>query len=260
MTTPIEFFDTCVRIGRSRAPDPPGNVATAERLTAAMTRHHATGAAVEHAVAMEASPRLGHQLLEADMAAHEQLRPAWHLMPAISNRVEKAVTDPQELLNQRVALGRVDAKDFCSGLGDRACFAPVLQACAEVHLPVFIDFRRQGDLATFDYEICARYPDIPFVIEGFSGYPLHRIIWCLREYPNLYLSTAGFSVFNGVAFITDELGGGRLVYGSNWPARSMGMAQGVVLFAGVSDEERAAIAGGTFRTLLAAVRPRWEVV
>jgi hypothetical protein len=250
MADSVLFHDTCVRIGRSRAPDPPDNVSDVPRLLDTMARHNTANAAVEHAVAMESSPRLGHDQLDADIAGQDTLRPAWHLMPDISPRIERAATDPQELLKRRVALGRVDAKDFCNGIGDRACFGPVLEACAAVHLPVFIDFRRQGDLPTFDFGICERYPAIPFVIEGFGGYPLHRVVWCLKTYPNLYLSTAGYSVFNGVRFMCDTVGSNRLLYGSDWPARSMGMSQGLVLLAAIGREERAAIAAGNFEELL----------
>jgi predicted TIM-barrel fold metal-dependent hydrolase len=176
-------------------------------------------------------------------------------MPAVSDRIERAVTDPRELLANRVALGRIDAKDFCNGIGDRACFAPVLDACAAVHLPVCLDFRRQGDFLSFDFGICERYPAIPFVIEGFGGYPMHRILWCMREYPNLHLSTVGYQPFDGVKFMCQEVGADRMIYGSDWPASAAGMAQGSVLLAGISQAERQAIAGGNFLRLLSGIAP-----
>jgi len=113
----LSFFDTCVRIGRSRAPDPPDNWKSVEDLDRIMERHNVSAASVEHAVAMEASPGLGHSMLATDIANHDNLWPAWHLMPDISPRIEKAVTDPQEIIRNRVSLGRVDAKDFCHGIG-----------------------------------------------------------------------------------------------------------------------------------------------
>jgi hypothetical protein len=248
--SPPTFFDTCVRIGRPAAPEPPDNVATVGDLRAMMAQFNITGAAVEHAVAREASPRLGHAVLAEDLAGHANLRPAWHLMPAICPRIEHAYTDPAEYLTQRVALGRVDAKDFCHGRGDQACFAPVLEACAAIGLPVFIDFRRQGDPLVFDFDICARYPRIPFVAEGFGAYPRHKLIWCLREYPNLYLSTVGTEGFMLVEFLCETIGPDRLIFGSNWPARSVGMSLGTVLFADVGPAVRQQIASGNFLALL----------
>ena len=247
----IRFYDTCVRIGHSVAPDPPGNVAGVSDLLAVMERFNIAHAAVEHAVAREASPRLGHELLEQAVGEYDNLRPAWHLMPDISPRIEKAYTDPQEYLDHRVALGRVDAKDFCHGRGDQACFAPVLEACQHIHLPVFIDFRKQGDPVLFDFSICERYPGIPFVAEGFGGYPRHKLIWCLQNYPNLYLSTVGGEGFAIEAFLCEIVGPDRLIFGSNWPARSMGMSLGSVLFADVKPEVRHRFARGNFEALLA---------
>jgi predicted TIM-barrel fold metal-dependent hydrolase len=249
----INFFDTCARIGRSRAPDPPGNARGVDELLANMARLNIAGAAVEHAVAMESSPRLGHELLARELGRDGRLRPAWHLMPDIHPRIARAVTDPAEVLAGRVALGRVDAKDFCNGQGDRACFAPVLEACSAVRLPVFLDFRRQGDVMTFDFAICERWPRIPFVIEGFGGYPLHRVVWCLREYPNLHLSTVGFSAFRGVALMHDLVGPRRIVFGSNWPAEQASLAMGIVLLASIPQEARHLIARGNFEQLLARI-------
>jgi hypothetical protein len=252
---PVTFFDTCVRVGHSVAPDPPGNVARVEDLLAVMARFNIACAAVEHAVAREASPRLGHALLEEEIAGHSNLRPAWHLMPDISPRIEKAYTDPDQYLAQRVALGRIDAKDFCHGRGDQACFAPVLEACEAIHLPVFIDFRTQGDPVLFDFGICERFPGIPFVAEGFGGYPRHKLIWCLQNYPNLYLSTVGGEGFAIEALLCEIVGPDRLIFGSNWPARSIGMSLGSVLFAEVSADIRRRLAHGNFQALLDHVGP-----
>ncbi|NLF37904.1 amidohydrolase family protein [bacterium] len=252
-TPPVTFFDTCVRIGHSAAPDPPGNAMGVNDLLECMAKFNIMHAAVEHAVAREASPRLGHELLEKELAGHPNLRPAWHLMPDISPRIEKAYTDPAEYLEHRVALGRVDAKDFCNGRGDEACFAPVLEACEAIHLPVFIDFRTQGDPVTFDFSVCARYPRIPFVAEGFGGYPLHKLVWCLRRYPNLHVSIIGIHGFTLEAFLCETVGPERLIFGSNWPARSIGMSLGSVLFADVSPAVRQQIARGNFERLLEGI-------
>ncbi len=260
----ITFFDTCARIGRSRAPDPPGvtsgtggagrklpgNARDVDDLLANMARLNITAAAVEHAVAMEASPRLGHDILAKDLSGHSSLRPAWHLMPDVHHRIEKAVTDPEEIVKRGVALGRLDAKDFCQGKGDEACFAPVLEACQAARLPVFLDFRRQGDFLTFEFDVCRRWPGIPFVVEGFGGYPLHRLVWCLREYPNLHLSTVSYAAFNGVALLSEMVGPERIIFGSNWPAEQASLAMGVVLFAAIPDVDRRMIARGNFERLL----------
>ncbi|MCP3885238.1 MAG: amidohydrolase family protein [Propionibacteriaceae bacterium] len=248
----LSFFDTCMRIGRSRAPDPPGNVCDVPAVLACMDRHAITDAILEHAVAMEFSPRLGHEELARSIKGQPHLRPAWHLMPVVSDRIQKAVTDPQEFLDAGVALGRVDAKDFCHGRGDEAGFAPVLEACQAVHLPVFLDFRTQGSIMDFDFGICARWPGIPFVLEGSGGYPLHRTVWCLREYPNLHISTLG-DTFNGVSLLCEAAGAERVLFGSNFPAQNIGMSLGCVVLADVSDADRRLIARGNMERLLGGI-------
>ncbi|MBI5724859.1 MAG: amidohydrolase family protein [Planctomycetes bacterium] len=255
MADVMAFFDTCVRIGRSRAPEQAGFAPGVADLGAMMKRFNVCGAAVEHAVAFESSPRWGHDMLDRQIAGRPELRPAWHLMPDVSERIEKAVTDPDKFIRRKVALGRIDAKDFCNGSGDHACFAPVLRACQAVKLPVCLDFRRQGDFLTFDFGICGRWPEIPFVIEGFGGYPLHKLVWCLREYRNMHLSTAcaGPGGHQLVPLLIDMIGHDRIIFGSNWPNQSPGMAIGHVMLSGASDEAKRAIAGGNFRWLLEGI-------
>ncbi len=253
MSDLIQFYDTCCRIGRSRAPVPPGNFKTASILAEKMEFHNITHAAVEHAVAMEFAPRLGHEELGKEISGFPQMKSALHFMPDVTSRVEKAYTDPEEILSTGAVLGRVDAKDFCQGLGDQACFAPVLEACQEISFPFVIDFRRQGDPSIFDFGICGRFPGIPFILEGMGGYPMHRTVWIMKEYENCYLSTVGRGEFNSLGLF-DELGLiSRIVFGSNWPQQSLGMAQGTVVFADTDDVNKRAVASGTFLKLTDAI-------
>lgn len=252
----LTFFDTNATVGRSRAPVMPDPDVSVERLLADHARHHITGAAVAHAVAMEASPRMGHQLLDEEIAAHGHLRPAWHLMPHVDNRIERGATDPGELIERRVALGRITMGDFCAGRGDEAGFGPVLDACNAVALPVFLDFTLEGGHDAFrssDFAFVARYPRIPFVIEGFGGYPLHRLMWLLHAHANVHVSTVGFSVYRGIELICDTVGPERVIFGSCWPRTPIGMAQGLVLFAEVPESARRLMASENFCTLLAGI-------
>lgn len=251
---PLTFYDTRAFVGRARAPVMADADAPVARLAEDLARHRIVGAAVGHAVAMEASPRIGHDLLDAELAGYEAtLRPAWHLMPDVDARVERAVLDPTELLERRVALGRITMGDFCGGRGHEAGFGPVLQACNTVSLPVFLDFTQEGGhgtFRTFDFAFLGLYPRVPFVVEGFGGYPLHRLMWLLREYPHVHLSTVGFSAYRGVELICETVGAERIVFGSGWPSHPIGMSQGTVAFAEVPSAVRAQMASGNFRRML----------
>lgn len=253
MTKHIAFYDTCMRIGRTRTPKQNSVNPGVPELLAAMERFHISEASVEHTVCIEASPRLGYPILENEIKEYSQLRPAWYLMPDVNPRIEKAVTDPQEFLDNRVTHGKIDALDFCNGKGDKACFAPVLEACASIHLPVFFDFRWQGDIMTFDFDVCGRYPDIPFVIEGKVDYPLHKILWYMKEYPNLHVSTVLMFGTQAVSLIGEAVGVDRIIFGSHWPALNMGVSLGTVLFADITPEDRQKVAGGNFRRLIKGI-------
>jgi len=247
----LPFFDTRCRIGRRRARNPREGYSL-EHLRDYCRAYGIEEAAVEHAVAAEASPALGNGLLAEELAGCDGLRPAWHLMPPVSDRIEPTVTEPAPLLEAGVVLTRVDVKEFGDGI--TTGYEPTLRALAACRMPLAIDLTGGGQgFLTLSMTPFERFPEIPFIVENFGGYPLHRLMWAMRAFPNLHLSTAGFTLHRGPSFICDELGAERLIFGSGWPAVPPGLALGPVLLNGLDAAARRKVAGDNFRTLIGAI-------
>lgn len=246
----LAFFDTRCRVGRRRAREI-GEPYSVEDLEAYRGTYGIQGAAVEHAVAAEASPRLGNGMLREEIAGHAGLHAAWRLMPVSSPRIEPAVTDPAELVDAQVALTRVDVQEF--GDGVTTGYEPVLRALEACHVPLAVDFAGRFSFLTFDVAVFGRFPGLPFIVENFGGYPLHRLLWAMREFPNVYLSTAGFTLHCGPELVCGELGADRLLFGSGWPQVPPGLALGPVLLNGLGPAERRKVAGDNFRALMEGI-------
>ncbi len=246
----LPFFDTFCRVGRRRARGV-GEPYSVEHLQAYRSAYGIEDVAVEHAVAVEASPRLGNGMLREEIAGYAGLHAAWHLMPVTSPRIEPAVTDPAELLDARVVLTRVDVQEFGDGIV--MGYEPVLRALEACHVPLAIDFAGRQAFLNFDVSLFGRFPGLPFIVENFGGYPLHRLLWAMREFPNVHLSTAGFTLHCGPELICGELGADRLIFGSGWPQVPAGMALGPVLLNGLSRADRCKVAGDNFRALMEGI-------
>ena len=149
-----------------------------------------------------------------------------------------------------VVLARVDALD----LGDALTtgFVPLLDALEQCRVPLALDFARRPFL-DFDTNVFESYPAIPFIIERFGGYPLNRLMWVLRTFPHVRVSTVGLTVHRGLDFLCDEIGPERIVFGSGWPRTPPGVELGQVLLNGLALEARRKIAGENFRTLMEAI-------
>jgi predicted TIM-barrel fold metal-dependent hydrolase len=69
--------------------------------------------------------------------------------------------------------------------------------------------------------------------------------------PNVFLEICGsFIRGDDVARMVGELGSHRVVFGSDFPFIDLRMSLGRVIFAGLSEDDRAAVLGGTITSLL----------
>ena len=102
--------------------------------------------------------------------------------------------------------------------------------------------------------ICAR-------LSGAAGDPgahqpgsNRRLFPLLEQYPNLYIETSYYVVHRGIELICRHFGAERLLFGTGLPQRAPGPAITALSYSQISDQERALIASGNLRRLLAEVR------
>jgi predicted TIM-barrel fold metal-dependent hydrolase len=135
---------------------------------------------------------------------------------------------------------------------------PLLRRAEELRLPVLIHlgFRKRGDFRS----ICARYPKLT-VISAHAGFPFYKDLWAYKgECPNLYVDLSSPYIDEKLArAAVAAMGPERCLYGTDAPygfheadeSYDYGEIKGWVERMPVSEGEREAMFGGTFREILA---------
>lgn len=124
---------------------------------------------------------------------------------------------------------------------------------------LFLDVgARWATMDTFDadavYALCHAHPNLPVILVK------HRIRYNRQVYhlfeacPNLYMELSGYWHYRAVEELCARFGAERLLFGTNWPYMDSSFAIAMVMYAQVSEAEKAAIASGNLQQLLEAVR------
>lgn len=111
-----------------------------------------------------------------------------------------------------------------------------------------VDFEQVADMAD-------RYPSLPFIVSEI-GYRRQRIVVpLLKSFPNVYLSIgSNFTVHYGVEQIVREAGAERLLFGTGYPDTDGMPAITMLMYAEISDQERAAIGSGNLVQLIVGIQ------
>jgi hypothetical protein len=252
----LKFLDCNTAIGRWKHPRY-GNYETAGELEAILDYLQVEGAVVYHAQAHETHPPAGNAMLMDALAGRPRLIPSWILMPAFTGEVPPPAQGVDAMLR---AGGRV-ARLLPGYNGNRFsmepwCAGPLLQALAGRRVPTLIDFmffRRDDPDWRLLYDMGQRYPTLPIIVTGWAGLASRSFYALAQVCPNLYLDTSRYALFQGMEAFCKQVGARQLLYGSGVPFIEPGTSMTTILYADISAEEKALIAGDNLRRLLGEV-------
>lgn len=241
----LRWLDCNARIGTWSNPRPE-QFTEIDELFAAWDRFGIEGGLVHHAWAWEWSPARGNDALLEAIEPQDRVRPCFVALPHCTREIEPVLEFARTV---RAAGGAVrifpgkhawSTSEWCAG----ALF-DALQ-CAEV--PLLVDIGEAGWEAIAG--ILSNHPRLPLIVlETF--YRIDRQVYPLMErYPGLHLEANTYGAFMGVEGIVERFGAGRLVFGTGMPTLEPGGPMSLVAYADVSDEDRAAMAGGNLLRLL----------
>jgi predicted TIM-barrel fold metal-dependent hydrolase len=241
----LQFMDCNCRIGAFEAKEEP-HFTDLDGLLAEMTYLGVADALVMHSWASRWSPREGNRKLEELISGRENLRPCYVALPAATGEL----AEPTEFAAQ--VRGRKGAVRLCPR--DHQwdftpwCAGSLLEALDARRVPVLIDIGQTSwDQVAVVLE---RYRQLPVIILN-TSYRVDRHIYPLfQAYPNLYLETYTYKMTWGIEDISSRFGADRLIFGTGLPETDGGGALAQVLYADLSDDEKAKIAGGNLRRLL----------
>lgn len=128
----------------------------------------------------------------------------------------------------------------------------ILEGCVARRLPVL--FHCDGaDFGQID-SLCGRFPELKLILTGLM-YTIDDVLYPLmRRHRNLYACLGQMYIpENGIKQFLDHFSAERLLFGSGLPFFSPGSLIGHVMYAPVSDSEKAMILGGNLKRLIKEV-------
>jgi predicted TIM-barrel fold metal-dependent hydrolase len=109
-----------------------------------------------------------------------------------------------------------------------------------------------------DYEdidaICRNFPDLPVVLLQPSCASQPEVLALGQRHRNFHFSIPVYGLFREMENTAKIIGAERLLFGTNLPALDPSLGIGMVLYAAMSDGDKALIAGGNLKRLLESVR------
>jgi predicted TIM-barrel fold metal-dependent hydrolase len=255
--TDIVFYDANCQIGRHNY-RLEGTPFAVEDLASDMEAQGIARRLVYHSVAKEYSPAVGNQRVLQEVAPYSGLDACW----AMGAWVTEEMPRPEELAAAMQAAGVRAARFFT-----RYHYVPmgewslgVLWSELEVHrIPLFLDLGyRWATMDDFDpepvYQLCHNHPELPVILVKhrmrYNRQPYQLLATC----PNLRLELSGQWNYRAVEDVCRRFGPERILFGTNWPYMDSSFAVAAVMYAEISDVERAAVAGGNLQQLLESVQ------
>lgn len=245
MNAGFEFFDCSARIGRPTVYRK-GDVTMRGELIAEMDYAGVDAALVYHTLAAEWSPPDGNRALLEELDGEPRLYPCFVGLPDATREMSTA-EDAAALVRARHGAVRLFPNDHSFSLREWTTAAS-FDALATHRVPVMIHIGQTNwsDLA----HLLSAHDNLPVILLG-TYYRVDRYLYPLWErHSNLYLETTTYQTFRGIETVCERFGHERLVFGTNIQELEIGGAISGILYAGISDEAKAAIAGGNLKRLL----------
>jgi len=251
----IEFFDCNCSYGvPTQAPLKPA--LTPQDLLEEMDFCGVQRALVRNAAIYEETPEVGNPLTCAGAAQSDRLTPAWGILPPQTGELGDVPAFLQAMREADVrALWAFPSVHRY--LLNKTTFGGLFEEMVARRIPLF--FPRSETSGGMDGYALADsllrdYPTLNLTITTQGPWGEDRFFRPLIEaYPNFRVDTARYELDGGIEEICQKYGARRLLYGSNFPLTYMGGPMLHLLRAEISDEDKAAIAGGNLRQMLAEV-------
>ena len=243
----MDFFDCNVILGKLKTPMP-GGVLDAERLLSEMDRYGIRESLFYHVIAKRNAPARGNALATEAAALSERLHACWFLLPTHCGELP-----PLDVLEQEMRRAGVHAVRIAPEAGCHA-FSLAEVVCGDLF--AWLERTRMpllAELGPVSWEgvdrVIEAHPSLRLVLMDIT-YRANRDLYPrLKAYEHLYVETSGLEQHCGIQDVCEQFGAGRLLFGSRVPLMCPGAARHAVECAGISEADKAAIAGGNLRRL-----------
>jgi predicted TIM-barrel fold metal-dependent hydrolase len=241
----INLVDANCRIG----PFSWGQI-SGDSVEAMLRRMDAVGiaqAVVSHTFSWHHDPATGNALVVAQVADQRRLRACWVAIPDTCAEVAPPKQFAADAIESSVAAIRAYPRDHGFDL-DGPEFSGYLAECSEAGLPMLVDLAATNWRAIA--AVADAHPDLTLIVCEIGYRVLRRAVAVLERHSNVLLDLSDLSTHEGLEWLCDRIGSGRVVFGTAGPLRDPGEAVARLLWSDLDTDSVQEIAAGTLQALL----------
>jgi predicted TIM-barrel fold metal-dependent hydrolase len=217
-----------------------------------MRRCGIDSALVVHTLARDYDPKFGNRVLIEEVRKSERLFPCFVLMPDGTGEfpeIESYIEDNEiRAVKLYPKLHKYMFDEFTCG--------KIFKLLEEMEIPLFIEAGRgfdenfnQASIEEID-RICSVHPNLKLVIQGSRWEMMRKIFYLMKKHENIYIEFSSLQVNRGIEYFVENFGSGRLLFGTEFPYKSIGSARAFIDYSDISIEDRRRIAGLNLAKLL----------
>ncbi len=247
----IVYFDCFTYIGKY-TPKFKTQLYTVDDLLSEMKRCGISYSLVVNTIARDYDPIFGNEILLDEIKNAKQLFPCFVLMPDITGEFP----DVELYLNQyNVRAVKLYPKLHRYFFDEFTC-GKIFRMLELSEIPLFIEAGRgfdqkfnQVSLEEID-KVCEMHPNFNIVLQGARWEEMRKVFTLMKKHKNLYIEFSSFQINRGIEFLVENFGAERILFGSEFPLKSVGSARAFLDYSDLSDAEKAKIAGLNLMRLL----------
>jgi len=248
----VNFFDCNVCYGYDVRNNVMYPVNTINELSCHMEQAGVGKAMVSRVEQYIAGTPSTNQILAEDTANHQNMYGIWGLLPSHTHEIPEgefmlSIMKEKRIFGWRLIpnIGRYLIKDFV--------LRDWFKLAIERKIPIFIN-TAHGTSFEATVEILKAFPELTVILTYPQIWPNDRYLRpFVAEYPNVYLDLSYCITDGGIESFVNEYGAGRLLYGSGFPYCYFGANMLMIKHADISEDDKAAIAGGNMTGIIKGV-------
>lgn len=256
----MRFFDVNAMIGPCFAPRF-GHFPGPEDLLTDMDLYGVEQTMVYSGLAYEYHAMTGNRELRGLIAGQPRLQAAWIVGPHQAG----LYPPPGELVGEMLDSGAVAARFFWGGtlaettFPDLGTYEALWGELQRRRVPTLVGFDEAATLTGPHLgqlsEMLRNFPDLPVILSFARMAKDFSILFDrLERCPCLHVETTGLMSNYFIEELVQRFGAGRLIFGSNFPWYKAGQTRVALVYAGISEDDKALIAGENLRRLIGGIQ------